>query len=360
MKLQIITKQMLTTKHNTSNKKKTLLKTLFIAVLTVCFSLQATAQQEAQFSQYMFNKLSYNPAYAGSTGAICATAMYRSQWLGLKLDSPAEGKEAGSLPTNFLVALDLPVKFLHGGLGLTVSGEEIGYHSNVGINLDYAFRIYWGAGTLAAAIEANLFSSSLAYSQLVGSDDLTGIYSNPISTSSSDPLLSTRQDASDMMFDISTGLYYQVPGTYYLGFSLKNILGTTSDILNYSNVRTVYLMGGYDYTLPFHPSFKLRPSALVKTTNFASWQVDLSCLVDYRNAFWLGATYRVNDAVSLLGGVNWEKLRVGLGYDLTTSKLGSFKSGRSKGSVELYLRYCFKIIIPQKYPSVYRNTRYLL
>ncbi|MBQ9546297.1 MAG: type IX secretion system membrane protein PorP/SprF [Bacteroidales bacterium] len=334
-------------------------KILAFTAIMVGLSCLAHAQQEAQFSQYMFNRLSYNPAYAGSNGSICATAIYRSQWLGLKLDSPAEGKKAGSLPTNYLFAIDLPVKALHGGLGLTVAGEDIGYHNNIGINLDYAFRIYWGRGTLAAAIEANLVNSKFDFAQLVGSDDLTGDYNNPVNPTSNDPLLTSQEEASAMLFDLSTGLYYQVPGSYYLGFSLKNILGTHSDKLNLSNVRTVYLMGGFDYTVPFHPSFKLRPSALVKTTNMTSWQLDLSLLVDYQNSFWIGGAYRVHDAITLLGGLNWNKLRVGLGYDLTTSKLGAFKEGRSKGSVELYLRYCFKVIIPQRSPSVYRNTRYL-
>ncbi|MBQ4376379.1 MAG: type IX secretion system membrane protein PorP/SprF [Bacteroidales bacterium] len=339
--------------------KISLSKILAITAMLVGLSCLAHAQQEAQFSQYMFNRLSYNPAYAGSNGSICATALYRSQWMGLKLDSPAEGKTAGSLPTNYLFAVDLPVKALHGGLGLTVAGEEIGYHSNIGINLDYAFRIYWGRGTLAAALEANLVNSKFDFAQLVGSDDLTGDYNNPVNPTSNDPLLASKEEESAMLFDLSTGLYYQVPGSYYLGFSLKNILGTHSDKLNLSNVRTIYLMGGFDYTVPFHPSFKLRPSALVKTTNLTSWQLDLSLLVDYQNSFWIGGAYRVHDAVTILGGLNWNKLRVGLGYDLTTSKLGAFKDGRSKGSVELYLRYCFKVIIPQRHPSVYRNTRYL-
>lgn len=325
----------------------------------VGLSCLANAQQEAQFTQYMFNRLSYNPAYAGSNGSICATALYRSQWMGLRLDSPVEGKSAGSLPTDYLFAFDMPIRVLHGGVGLTVAGENIGYHNTIGINLDYAFRIYWGQGTLAAAIEANLFNSKLEFSQLLGSDDLTGNYNNPGPASSSDPLLASQEDASAMVFDISTGLYYQVPGTYYLGASLKNLLGSKSATLNYANVRTLYLMGGYDYTIPFHPSFKLRPSLLIKTTNFSSWQVDVSCLLDYQNSFWVGGAYRINDAVSILGGVNWNKLRVGVGYDLTTSKLGSFKTGRSMGSIELYLRYCFKVVIPQRSPSIYRNTRYL-
>lgn len=335
------------------------IKLVAVLAILVGFSCATRAQQESQFTQYMFNRLSYNPAYAGSSGSICATALYRSQWLGLKLDAPTSNVKAGSLPTDYLFQFDMPVKALHGGLGLSVIGEQIGYHNNVGVNLDYAFRIYWGPGNLAAAIEANIVSKKFDMAQLLGSDDLTGEFSNPGSGTTSDPMVLQHSETSDFLFDLSTGLYYQVPGEYYIGVAAKNLLGTKSATLNYANVRTVYGIGGIDYTVPFNPSFKIRPSFLLKTTNFATWQCDLSCLVDYQNTFWLGAAYRVNDAVSFMGGVNWKKLRVGAAYDLTTSRLGTFKAGRSCGSAELYLRYCFKIVIPKKAPSVYRNTRYL-
>lgn len=336
-------------------------KIIAIAILLVGVSYTGMAQQEAQFTQYMFNRLSYNPAYAGSSGSICAMLLYRNQWLGLKLDAPvADGNyRAGSTPTDYLFSFDMPVKFLHGGIGLSVYAETIGYNSAVSASIDYAFRMYWGPGNLAAAIEANLFNSTLDYSQLVGSDDFTGNYLEPVSPAG-DPLLNASSKESDFLFDISTGLYYQVPGTFYVGFSAKNLLASKSETLNYQNSRVFYLHGGYDWVLPSNPSFKLKPSALVKTANFSVFQADVSCLLEYQNMVWGGVSYRVYDAVSLLAGVQWKKLRVGLAYDLTTTKLGTFKAGRSCGSLEIYLKYCFKVIIPQKKPSIYRNTRYLL
>lgn len=316
------------------------------------------AQQEAQFTQFMFNRLSYNPAYAGSSGSICASLMYRNQWLGLSLDSPSADVEAGSTPTDYLFAFDMPVKFLHGGIGISAVMDQLGYHKNVSASFDYAFRMYWGSGNLAAAIEVNLFNSTFDYSQLRGADDLSGNYTDPIS-SSGDPLISAGEEESDFLFDLSTGLYYQVPGLWYAGVSVKNLLASQSDVLNYSNARIVYFMGGYDYTLPFNPSFKLKFSGLAKTANFSVFQADIAALLDYRSLLWGGLSYRVTDAVAILGGVNWNKLQFGLSYDLTTSKLGVYKHGRSQGTLEAYLRYCFKVIIPQKAPSVYRNTRYL-
>lgn len=329
-----------------------------LILLVVGFSLVCPAQQESQYTQYMFNRLKYNPAYAGSSGSICALAMYRNQWMGLHLDAPAPGKDAGSTPVNYLFSFDLPVKFLHGGLGATVLSDEIGYRKSVEVDVDYAFRIYWGPGNLAAAVELNMYNNTIDMGQLVGIDDMTGNYTDPVASSSADPLLANKE-ASDFMIDLSTGIYYQVPGNYYVGLSVKNLLGSKSATLNYKNARTVYIMGGYEYTLPFNPSFKLKPSVLLRTADFSLFQADVSCLLDYQNTFWGGVTYRIQDAFAFMGGLNWKKLQFGLAYDLTTSRLGTFKSGRSQGTLELYLKYCFKVIIPPKPPSVYRNTRYL-
>ena len=108
-------------------------KKLSLLVIALGFSCVVMAQQEPQFSQYMFNRMSYNPGYAGSSGSICATAMYRNQWMGFKLNNPTGGSNPGSTPTDILFTFDMPVKFLHGGLGFTLVSDKIGYHDNVGV-----------------------------------------------------------------------------------------------------------------------------------------------------------------------------------------------------------------------------------
>ncbi|MCQ2294452.1 MAG: type IX secretion system membrane protein PorP/SprF [Bacteroidales bacterium] len=320
-------------------------KKLSLLVIALGFSC-ATMAQEPQFSQYMFNRMSFNPGYAGSSGSICATLMYRNQWMGLKLDNPTNGSDAGSTPTDILFSFDMPVKFLHGGLGFTFVKDEIGYHDNIYVNLDYAFRMFWGDGNLSAGAELGLLNSSFDPSALHGND-------------ANDPAIPTTA-ASEMLIDASVGLYYQVPGKYYVGLAAKNLLGAHSEALAYRNVRTIYAMGGYEYTPAGAPSVRIKPSALLRTAAFSYFQADLSCLIDYRNAFWGGLGYRVTDAIYLLAGVHWKKLRIGASYDITTSSLGTFKPGRSFGSAELYLKYCFKVVIPQKAPTSYGNSIYLL
>lgn len=273
--------------------------------------------------------------------------MYRNQWMGFNLDPPTGGDNAGSTPTDILFTFDMPVKFLHGGLGFTLVSDKIGYHDNVAVALDYAFRMFWGEGNLSAGVEVDLLNSSINFGDLHGPDG------------QSDPQLSN-QEASAMLIDGAVGIYYQVPGKYYLGLSVKNLLGAHNDQIKFTNARTVYALGGYEYTPAMAPSVRIKPSALLKTANFSYFQADLSCLVDYRNAFWGGLGYRVNDAIYVLSGVNWKKWRVGLSYDFTTSRMGLFKPGRSMGSLELYLRFCFKIVVPPKPPTSYGNSIYLL
>ena len=314
---------------------------LSLFVIALVFSCVAMAQ-EPQFSQYMFNRMSYNPGYAGSSGSICAALMYRNQWLGLHLDAPNANAKAGSTPQDVLFTFDMPVKFLHGGLGLNVVKDMIGYHDNISASLDYAFRMFWGEGNLSAGAEVSLMSSKLDKASIIAEDP-------------NDPVLAGLGESATLI-DAGVGIYYQVPGKYYVGVSVKNLLGAHSDEIMFTNARTAYAMGGFEYVPSSAPSVRIKPSALLKTANLSYFQADLTCLIDYRNAFWGGLGYRVNDAVYALAGIHWKKLQVGVSYDFTTSRLGAYKFGRSMGSIELYMKFCFKVVVPRKPNTSYGNT----
>jgi type IX secretion system PorP/SprF family membrane protein len=236
----------------------------------------------------------------------------------------------------------MPVKFLHGGLGLNVVKDMIGYHDNISASLDYAFRMFWGEGNLSAGAAVSLMSSKLDKESLTPEDP-------------NDPVLSALGESATLI-DAGVGIYYQVPGKYYVGVSVKNLLGAHSDEIMFTNARTAYAMGGFEYVPSSAPSVRIKPSALLKTDNLSYFQADLTCLIDYRNAFWGGLGYRVQDAVYALAGIHWKKLQVGVSYDFTTSRLGAYKFGRSKGSIELYMKFCFKVVVPRKPNTSYGNT----
>ena len=305
-------------------------------------------QQEPQFSQHMFNKLSYNAAHAGSNGATCVTGFYRSQWLGMQL-SDISG-ETPSTPTTFNVAIDMPVRFLHGGIGALVMSDQIGFRKHTTIKLAYAYRLQFPTGNLSFGLETEFLNSSIDFSRWYGSDQIDE--NDQVNTSSQDPVLAGRDDASAFLFDLGFGVYYQIPGKMYVGLSTTKLLQTSSDNIFWQNKRHVYLMAGYDWTVPAYPDWRLLPSMLLKT-ELSSSQLDMALLTEYDHRFWGGLSYRLQHSVSVMGGLSWGNMKLGLSYDINISTLPNV------GSIELFLRYCFKIVRPPKPPTINNNTRYM-
>ena len=333
-------------------KIKDILYTIILTIAIVVFSSVAYAQQEPHFTQYMFNRLSYNPGYAGSNGAMCITGFFREQWMGLKLTDNGQSSSASKGETMNL-SFDMPINFLHGGIGATLISDKIGYYNNTYIKLDYAYRFQLPTGNLAIGIEAQLFNASLDNSKLVGGDqyskdDKMGQISDPI-------LLGV--DKEDMLFDMGLGIYYQVPGKVYIGAAVSKLLETKSDKLKWNDRRFYYILAGYEWTMPDYPSWRLLPSALLKTdfASSAAYQVDASLLAEYEHKIWGGLSYRIDDAVMLLGGFTVKDFKVGLSYDIPTSRI----STQGSGSFEVFLRWCFKIESSPKSPTSYKNTIYM-
>ena len=125
--------------------------------------------------------------------------------------------------------------------------------------------------------------------------------------------------------------------------------------------RHYFINGGYEWIYPNQPSLVFEPSVFIKT-DFVSAQYDLSAIAKWNNQFWAGASYRFQDAIAIIVGVQpfatgaLNGLKIGYSYDLTTSDLG--KQKRSSGSHEIMLRYCFNIDVPHPISS-YKNTRML-
>ncbi|MDD4829138.1 MAG: type IX secretion system membrane protein PorP/SprF [Bacteroidales bacterium] len=306
------------------------------------------SQQEPQFTQYMFNRLSYNPAYAGSNGAMCMTGFYRNQWMGLKLTDINGGNP--STPTTLNFSFDFPLRFLHGGLGATIVSEKIGYWDQTFLKLDYAYRFELPTGNLAFGIEAQLFSSAIDFSKLVGSDQIDEF--DEVGGISNDPVLRDASQQNDFIFDLGFGAYYQIPGKFYAGISSAKLLETKSEKLKWQDKRHYFILAGYEWTIPAYPSFRILPSAILKT-EFSTFQFDATALLEYNYMFWGGLNFRVQDAISVLGGLTLGGFKLGMAYDIhmPVSRLKSY------GSFELFVRYCFKVENTPKPPTSYRNTR---
>lgn len=323
---------------------KRILTLLFIALV-----VQTYAQQEEQFSHYMFTPTAYNPGFLGLGDEICVNGVHRQQWMGLEATN-AEGETYSINPVTSFFSVDAAIHPLYGGIGINFKQDKLGAFTNTTVEFGYAYHRNIGPGKIGIGVMGGLLDQTIDF----------GIF-EPLDNN--DPLLMSKKEEQAMAFDLKFGAYYRVPGLWYAGISssklIQSQLDLPQDLADPDLKRHYYITGGYMFRLP-HPDFKLQPSAMIKT-DIAATQYDLTTLVWYMDRFYGGLTYRPNDAVSVLVGLKgWASAAgisggegtfqgtgsiLGVSYDVTTSALGA--EGRSAGTFEVFLRYCFDIKIPK-------------
>ncbi|MCC6840537.1 MAG: type IX secretion system membrane protein PorP/SprF [Flavobacteriales bacterium] len=282
---------------------------LLLSATLVCGScLTASAQQELMISQYMFNGLLINPAYAGSHPFASATALHRSQWVGME----------GAPRTN-LLCVDGPVWNNKMGLGFTFSHDMIGVSRDMEMAAHYAYRIRTGNnGHLALGLKAGLSLYSARLGELVYWDAQDALYQADISNAA--------------VGKFGFGLYWNNELSF-LGVSVPTLTAAdgrlTSELASAPDhffTRHLYIHAGHVFELNEH--FDLKPSTLVKYQQQAPPEVDINLNVLFKERFWLGAGYRTGDAV--VGMVEFQVnqlLRVGYAYDMNTSGLRHYNGG---------------------------------
>ncbi len=314
-------------------------KGLVATFLFIIISPAVFAQQEPQFSHNMFNNMGINPGYAGLRGAICATGLARQQWLGFK-----DAEDNRLNPETYLLNVDAPLPFLKGGLALGFMQDKLGYENNVGVKLSYAYHIKMVGGKLGIGAQAGFLDKRIDFSQLTPITD-------------GDPVLTGSAEETHMFVDFALGGFFQSDSKSWAGLSFSQLRQASGQIGESNHVlkRHAYLTGGYNLSLPGNPAYELTPSVLVKT-DLASVQIDINAMVTYNNRFWGGVSYRLQDAVVFLFGLNIEQFSLGYSYDFSTSPLG--RKGRSYGSHEIMLQYCFDLDL-DKIREIQRNVRFL-
>jgi type IX secretion system PorP/SprF family membrane protein len=318
-----------TKKTNSSNStmRKNFAVAFVISFLTGITAL--FAQQDPQFSQNMFTKLPVNPGYAGSNDAICATLLYRNQWTGF-----------GGEPKTMMFSADMPVEILHGAVGLTVyAADNLGAEKNMNIRGAYAYRTDLGAGRLGLGIDFGYHQKSVDGSKFVFNDD----NDNNIPTG----------NVSGGSLDLGFGAYYNTD-RLFVGLSSSHLQEgkiTYKDI-NTKLARHYYFMGGYGIDLT--SSLTLKPMIQLKS-DAVSLQADFNANLMINNRFWVGGSYRLQDAIVILAGLEIvPNLKLGYSYDLTTSEIKTYSSGTH----EIMLGYCYKPtkVIKRQF---HRNVRFL-
>ena len=294
---------------------------LILGVLLSC-SLVATsslfAQQDAQYTQYMYNTVSVNPAYAGSRGHLSIAALYRNQWVGLD-----------GAPETQTLNLHTPMGYRGMGLGISIVNDKIGPTSETYFDVDFSYTIQTSLDAkLSFGLKASAHMLDIRFSEL---DEFE-----------IDPQLTAQQDIQNQFSpNIGAGVYYHTD-RFYAGFSAPRILETTHfDESSISTAREQinwYFITGYVYDL--NPVLKFKPTLLTKLVQGAPLQVDLSANFMFDEKFIGGIAYRWDAAFSGLFGFRIsDEMLIGLAYDREITDLGA--TSFNDGSFEIIVRYDF-------------------
>jgi type IX secretion system PorP/SprF family membrane protein len=291
-------------------------KFTLLFLLGLLAALHANAQQDPMYSQYMFNMLAINPAYAGSREVMSITGLYRRQWVGMN-----------GAPTSQTISLDMPVEKKNLGLGLQMYNDQLGISRNTGAYASAAYRLRFPVGTLAFGMQAGVTQFQASYTSV-----FLGDYRYDAAFD---------QNLVTWLPNIGSGVYYSTD-RFYIGASvphmLKNRLNRGGDYLvigdRAAQYRHLFVSSGYVFDLS--PNVKLKPAVQLKTVGGAPLQVDVNANAWFYDRFAVGVSYRTGDAV--LGMIEIQannQFRIGYAYDYTISELTRYNSG----SHELMLRY---------------------
>ncbi len=332
------------------------MKKLFVQILLLASVLFASlsvvqAQQDAQFSQYMFNQQYLNPAVVGlDTNFIHTGLIFRQQWLGYKATF-----DDGGAPASTVLTINAPIKRARSGIGLHLVYDVIGPVTNTEIQLSYAYHIPIKNGRFSLGLRAGMYNQSTDFSKF-----------RPVDRD--DPLLSNTGRINQFVPDFALGIYLS-KFNYYIGASMNHL--AQADI-NYATSFTfaslkqsVNIVGGYNWAL--NENITLMPSALVKflPSNFAkTFSYEATLLGNYetkaRNNIYLGVGFRdvapTTDLIFLLGVNNLLKdnsLSLGYAFDLVLN------GSTAKAPTSHEVRLGYRLPAPKRYErNIIRTPRF--
>ncbi|WP_029272900.1 type IX secretion system membrane protein PorP/SprF [Flavobacterium sp. KJJ] len=286
-----------------------------VLVLLFC-SAASFAQQDAQFTQYMYNTININPAYAGSRGLMSVFGLYRTQWVGLD-----------GAPETSSFSVNTPLNNSNLGLGVSLVNDKIGPTNENNISADLSYSIPTSANAqLSFGIKgsANIFKL--------------------------DPTKLSQEDQGDPQFqdfenkftpNVGAGIYWHSDKAY-VGLSVPNFIQTNryddNDVAIFKEQINYYFIAGYVFNLDRYEMVKFKPALLAKMVDGSPLQVDASANFMFNEKFVLGVAYRWSASVSAMAGFQiTDGLYLGYAYDRETTKLVNYSSG----SHEIFLRFEF-------------------
>lgn len=285
-----------------------------LVLVFMFFSAVGFAQQDAQYTQYMYNTININPAYAGSRGALSVFGLYRTQWVGLD-----------GAPETSSFSLNTPLQNSNLGLGVSLVNDKIGPTNENTFSADLSYTVPTSQTfklSFGIKATANLFSLDV--------NKLTPEHQG-------DPQF---QDLnSKFLPNVGAGIYYHSDKAY-IGLSVPNFIETNryddNDTAIFKDKINYYLIAGYVFDLD--PYIKFKPAVLTKMVEGSPLQVDLSANFMFNDKFVAGLAYRWSAALSAMAGFQvTDGLFIGYSYDRETTRLNNYNSG----SHEIFLRFEF-------------------
>ncbi|TMM32483.1 type IX secretion system membrane protein PorP/SprF [Polaribacter aestuariivivens] len=290
------------------------MKKLIVIIAVVLFTVSAKAQQDPQYTQYMYNMNIINPAYAGSYDAMSINLLGRSQWV-----------DIDGAPRTLTMGINSPVG-KNVGLGLSVIVDEIGPVEEQNVYGDFSYTLKVGENAkLALGLKAGFtfFNICLPCLNTVNGGDQAFV----------------NQNANKVMPNIGAGAFYYTD-KFYAGLSIPNMLKTFhfdgSQTTRASETKHFFFTSGYVFDLS--NDVKLKPSTMIKAAEGSPLSIDFSGNVLLYDKLEFGLSYRLDESVSALINVRASRsLRIGYAYDYTLTNLGNFNSG----SHEIFVLFNF-------------------
>jgi type IX secretion system PorP/SprF family membrane protein len=315
-----------------------MLQRAFYTLLIAVSGVSAHAQQDPQFTQYMFNSLYVTPAYAGVDGVTQITAIHRSQWLGYE-----SSFNDGGAPTTQLISFNSPIYKLKSGFGVYAVNDKLGPQNNVEAHAMYAYHLGLKDSKLSIGVKVGFFSQAINY------DQYRAIHPD-------DPLLDGREGKeSQIRPDLGFGLFYRAE-KFYLGAGINHLTRAEFDfgINDARNALENHLnfTGGYFYEVNF--DLTLNPTVLVKT-DFKEYSFDLGVIATLKDKMWAGLSFRQSEAANVLLGYSFMKdksLRFGYAIDIVVKD----QEAKENFSHELMVSYQLPVYATGK--KVVRTPRY--
>lgn len=287
-------------------------KNIFRAMLLLLVSFSTYAQQDAQYTQYMYNTINVNPAYAGSRGVMSIFGMHRTQWVGLD-----------GAPVTNAFSMNTPIRESNLGLGLSFVNDRIGPTNENTFSADVSYTVN----------TSDRFKLSFGVKGTLNMFDLDINKLNP--ADQNDPQLQGFNN--EFSPNVGAGVYFHSDKTYF-GFSIPNFFETKryddNSIAVTKERMTYYFIGGHVFDLS--PDIQFKPAFLTKAIEGAPLQLDVSANFLFNERFVLGVAWRWDAAMSALAGFQVsDQIFIGYAYDMETTRLANYNSG----SHEIFLRF---------------------